>query len=215
RITPQRARNRNENRVAIPWINGYPCDAFGLFQAGTRPRFAAVGGFVDSVANGHAVACPRFTSAYPNVFRILRVERDGADRLHSLFVKYRAIPRSAIIGFPNAATGCTHKQCDLARWLVHSRDAGNASAHCRRADVACAEAGNARRTKWSVGCVDRNCAKKKRCENASHFNSITYEIHRGANSVLRKLSAVVEGHLFGRGNEISCHPRARWLRVYR
>src|SRR6266481_649027 len=29
------------------------------------------------------------------------------------------------------------------------------------------------------------------------------------------LSAVVGGHLFGRGNEISCRPPARWLRLYR
>src|SRR5205814_7218922 len=131
RIAPQRARNRDENRVAIPWINGYPRDAFGLFQAGTRPCFATVGGFVDTVANGHAVARPRFTSAYPNIFRILRVERDRADRLHSLFVKYRPIPRSAVVGFPNAATGRTHKERDLARWFVHSRDGRDASAHCR------------------------------------------------------------------------------------
>ena len=32
--------------------------------------------------------------------------------------------------------------------------------------------------------------KKKRCESASHFNSIHVQIHRCANSVLRKLSAV-------------------------
>src|SRR5262245_40836236 len=35
------------------------------------------------------------------------------------------------------------------------------------------------------------------------------------NSVLWKLSAVVGRHVFDRENEISCHPRARWLRVYR
>ena len=160
------------------------------------------------------------------------------------------IPRSAVIGFPNAATGCSHKQCDLARWLVHSRDAGDASAHCRRADVARAEPGNAGRIKWRVSRVNRNGANKKRCENASHSNGRDAALRRPdgaarrpyppsikkrANSVLRKLwqcttalmsllvihcphrviSAVVGGHLFGRGNEISCHPRARWLRVYR
>src|SRR4030095_11634374 len=108
------------------------------------------------------------------------VESDVPDRLPLLFIKYRAIPRSAVIGLPNAATGCTHKERDLARWLVHSRDARDASAHCRRADVARSEPGNARRTKWSVSCVNRNGAKKQRCENASHFNSITCEIHMGA-----------------------------------
>ena len=129
----------------------------------------------------------------PNVFRIVRVERDGADRLHRLFVKYRAIPRSAVVGFPNAATGSTHKERDLARWLAHPRDAGDTSAHRRRSDVARAEPGNARRIKWSVSCVDRNGAKKKRRENASHSNSESFresitacEIHRGVNSVLRK-----------------------------
>ena len=144
RIAPQRAGNRDENRVAIPWINGYPCDAFRFLRATTRPRFATVSGFVDSIANRHAVARPRFTGADPNVFRILRVERNGPDRLHRLFVKYRAIPRSAVVGFPNAATGRTHKERDLARWLVDSRDARDSSAHCRRPDVARPEPGNAR-----------------------------------------------------------------------
>src|SRR4029077_12722874 len=105
------------------------------------------------------------------------------DRLPSLFIKIRAIPRSAVIGFPNTATGRTHKERDLARWLVHSRDARDPSAHCRRADVARSKPGNARRTKWSVSCINRNGAKKKRCENASYFNSITCEIHRGASSI--------------------------------
>src|SRR5262249_35760453 len=146
-----------------------------------------IGGLVDSVANGHTIARPRFTGTDPNVFRILRVERDGADRLHRLFVKYRAIPRSAVVGFPNAATGCTDKQGDLARWLMHSRDVRDASAHCRRPDVARSEPGNTRGTKWSVSCVDRNGPKKKRCQEASHFKSITCRIHRGANLVLRKL----------------------------
>src|SRR4029077_13995750 len=136
------------------------------------------------------------------------------DRLPSLFIKIRAIPRSAVIGFPNTATGRTHKERDLARWLVHSRDARDPSAHCRRADVARSKPGNARRTKWSVSCINRNGAKKKRCENASYFNSITCEIHRGASSILWKLSAAAVGQLFGRGNEISCHPPARWLQVY-
>src|SRR5204862_7579111 len=108
----------------------------------------------------------------------------------SLFVKYRAIPRSAVIGFPNAATGRTHEERDLARWLVHSCDAGDASAHRRGADVARSEPGNARRTKWSVSCVNRNGAKKKRCENASHSKNTACEIHRGDNSVLRKLWGV-------------------------
>src|SRR4029077_20686637 len=143
RIAPQRARNRDEHRVAVSWINRNPCDAFRFLQASVRPRFAAIGGFVDSVANGHAVARPRFTGADPNVFRILRAERYGADRLHSLFVKYRAIPSSAVVGFPTAATGRTDIERDLARWLVHARDARDAPAHCRRPDVARSEPRNA------------------------------------------------------------------------
>src|SRR4029077_16892054 len=125
----------------------------------------------------------RFTGAYPNVLRILWVERDRANRLHRLFIKYWAIPRSAVVRFPNAATGRTNKERDLTRWFARSRDTGDASAHCRRTDVTRPEAGNARRIKWSVSCVNRNGAKKKRCENASHCNSITWKIHRDTHSV--------------------------------
>src|SRR5205814_1619248 len=62
---------------------------------------------------------------------------------------------------------------------------------------------------------DRNSAKKNGCHDASRFKKITCEIHRSANSVLRKVSAAVEGQLFGRGNEISCRPPARSLPLYR
>src|SRR5262249_50078400 len=127
---PQRAGDRGEQCVAASWINHNPSDAFRFLQASARPRFATVSGLVDSVANGHAVPRPRFSCSDPNVFRILGVERDGANRLHRLFIKYRAIPRSAVIGFPNAPASRTHKKGDLPRWLTYSRDTGDASAHC-------------------------------------------------------------------------------------
>src|SRR4029079_18691883 len=131
RITPQCAGHRDEYRVAVSLINCNPSDAFRFLQASGRPCFATVGGFVNSIANRHAVARPRFTSADPNVFGILRVECERPDRLHSLFVKYRPIPRSAVVGFPNAATSRTDEERDLARRLAHSGDARDPSAHCR------------------------------------------------------------------------------------
>ena len=161
RIAPERARHRRINRVAVFWTNDDLCDAFRVGQTGMRPGFAAIGRFVDAVADRDAVARPRFTRADPDVLRILRVERDRADRLHRLFVEDRSIMRAAVFGFPNAAAGRADKDRDLARWLAVAGDGGDASAHRGRADVARAQAGDGRRVKWRFLCATRNYAKKQ------------------------------------------------------
>jgi hypothetical protein len=51
RIAPERAGHRGKDGVTIRWAHGNLCDALRLFQPGTRPRFAAVGRFVDPVTN--------------------------------------------------------------------------------------------------------------------------------------------------------------------
>src|SRR6266513_1025473 len=202
RIAPQRARHGCEDSVAASRIHHDPRNALRFLQASPRPRFTAIGRLIDSFANGNGVARPRLTSADPHVFRIFRVERDGADRLNALFVEYRAVARRTIIRFANTSAGRANKKRDFARWLGCTRDGGDASAHCCRANITRAQAGDACRIKWRNSGVNRNSANKERCEKASSLKGITCEIHKGANSVLCKLTAVVGRYLFGLENEI-------------
>src|ERR1043165_987626 len=126
-----------------------------------RPCSATVGRLVNPVANRNAVACPRFTSSDPDVFRIFWVERDRTDRLDRLFIKHRSVSRPAIIRFPDSATRCTDKKRDLARWLACARDGRNTAAHCCRAYVACAEARDGCGIEWSFLRPARNYAEEE------------------------------------------------------
>src|SRR5437660_11406452 len=92
RIAPQGARNRSEYRIAVCRANFDLRNALGFLQASPRPRFTTIGRLIDSLANGQAVARPRLTSADQHVFRIFRIERDGADRLTALCAESRAVP---------------------------------------------------------------------------------------------------------------------------
>src|SRR6266487_5312039 len=109
-----------------------------------EPGLAAIGRFVDSIANRNAVARPRFTSSHPDIFRIFRIERNRADRLDMLFIEHGAVPRSAVIGFPNAATGRANEKRDFTRGLARTRDGRDAPAHCRGTYVARAKARDCR-----------------------------------------------------------------------
>ena len=82
---------RSVNGVAVRRVDDDLRDALGVRQAHVRPGLAAVGRLVDAVADRDAVARPRFAGADPDVFRILRIERDRADRLHGLLVEHRLV----------------------------------------------------------------------------------------------------------------------------
>src|SRR4029077_2676223 len=123
RIAPQRARHRGVNCIAVSRINHDSRDTLRFLQASPRPRFTAIGRLIDSVANGNAVARPRLTASDPHIFRIFRIERDGADRLTALVVEYRAVPRPTIIRFPNPSAGRANKERNLPGRLTYTRDA--------------------------------------------------------------------------------------------
>ena len=57
------------------------------FEADIGPVLAAVGRLVDAVADGDAVAHPGFAGTDPDVLRIRRIDRDGADGLHRLAIE--------------------------------------------------------------------------------------------------------------------------------
>ena len=113
RIAPQRAGHGGINRVAVLWTDHDLRDALRIVQTGVRPRLAAVGRFVNSVADRHAVSRPRFAGSDPDIFCVLGIERDRANRLHRLFVEHRPVSSSAIVRFPNAAAGRADEKRDL------------------------------------------------------------------------------------------------------
>jgi hypothetical protein len=114
-------------------------DALGFFQADVAPGLAAIGGFVDPVSDRNTVARPRLACSYPNILCVLGINRDGADRLHRLFIKDRPITRPTVVRFPNATTGRADKKRDFAGRLFRSGQRGNAPAHGGGTDIARAE----------------------------------------------------------------------------
>src|SRR5439155_22032354 len=116
---------------------------------------------MNSVANRNGVAHPRFTSPDPNIFRIFRIERDGADGLHRLLVKDGPKPRAAVVGFPDAAAGRADKERDFTRGLSCRGEGRDATAHSRRTDVPRTETGNGGGTIGSVLGVRKSAAEKQ------------------------------------------------------
>src|SRR5439155_18825359 len=108
---------------------------------------AAIGRPINAISNRDAVTGPRFTSADPNVLRVLRINRDRANGLHWLFVEDGPEGGAEIFRLPNAATGRTHENGGFAIWLMASRDCRNAATHGSRADVTGAQARNRARSK--------------------------------------------------------------------
>src|SRR5262249_53545072 len=141
RITPKRARHGRKNRVAALRADRYPRDALRFLQTDIRPGFAAVGRFINPIADRDAVSRPRFAASDPNVLRIGRIDRDRADRLNFLLVENGTIARAAVIGFPNAAARRADDESDFTGRLMNTGDRRDSSAHRRGSNVARAKAG--------------------------------------------------------------------------
>src|SRR6185312_4041985 len=112
-----------------------------IFESNVVPVFAAVGGFVHAVANGHAVAHPALTAAYPNVLRVCRIDGNGANRLHVGLIEDRFEAAASIHRLPHAAAGRSGKD-GQASVIVERSHGSDASAHRGRADVARGQPGD-------------------------------------------------------------------------
>ncbi len=143
RIAPQLAGHAREHRVARSRVDQDFRDPLGLFGS---PTFVHVSppsvGFVDAVADRHAVARPRLARADPDVRRIRRIDRDGADRLHRLVVEHGSERRAAVGRLPHAAGRRADEERDLSRWLVPRRERRDPATRLRGADVPCLDAGD-------------------------------------------------------------------------
>src|SRR5437867_7880201 len=139
-IAPELPRHAHVDRVGLRRIDEDLHDVLGVLESHVRPVLAAVVRAIDAIADGHAVAHPRFAGADPDDFGILRIDRDRPDRLHGLLVEHGLERRAAVRRLPHAAA----RRADVARKpgaLVHGIERRDAPAHRRRADVPGAEAG--------------------------------------------------------------------------
>src|SRR5882672_5507343 len=140
-VAPELAGHAHVHRARFGRIDEDLHDALGVPQPQVGPVVTAVVGPVDAVADGHAVAHPRFAAADPDHFGVLRINRHRADRLHGLLVEHRFERRATVRRLPHAAA----RRADVdrePRTLVYGVERRNAAAHRCRADVARAEAGN-------------------------------------------------------------------------
>ena len=140
-VVPQMAGGTRVNRVAVLRIDQDPGDVLGILQADIGPVLAAVGRFVDAVADRDAVAHPGLAGAHPHDLRIGGIDGDGADRLHVRLVEHRLEGGAAVDRLPHAAAGRGRE--DREPSLVVDRiHRGDASAHPGRADIAGRQAGD-------------------------------------------------------------------------
>src|SRR5262249_17370841 len=79
-------------------------DVLGVLQPNIGPVLATVGGFVDAVADRHAVAHPAFTAAGPDDLRIGWIDGQRADRLHARLIEHRTEAAAAIHRLPPSPT---------------------------------------------------------------------------------------------------------------
>ena len=89
------ANCRDKNPVRIFRIHEDRGDLLGIAQAEMLPGFAAVAGFVDSIANREIRAPQSFAAAYVNDFGIGRRDGKSADGAGGLIIKNRT-PRLSV-----------------------------------------------------------------------------------------------------------------------
>ena len=103
RVAPQLARRAGVDGVAVLRDRRRCSRCARVRQAHVGPGLAAVGRFVDAVADRDGVARPALAGADPDHLRVGRIERDRADRLHRLLVEHRLEGRAAVDRLPHAA----------------------------------------------------------------------------------------------------------------
>ena len=167
-LAPRRAECSDEGDVRVGRVQHDAVHVLGLVEPEFLPRAAAVLGAIDAAADAGRVARVAFAAADPDDVRVALVDRDRADRRAVLVVEDRREALAAVGRLPHAAARGTDP--DGRRVPGDRGDCTDASAHRRRADGACLQAGEQRDVE-AFGC---------RCRNGVHF------CNRGRGRVLRQ-----------------------------
>ncbi len=135
------AGGAREDRIAVLRIDEDFCDVLGIVQPDRGPVLAAVSGFVNAISDRDAVSHPRLARSHPNNLGIGMINRDGANRLHRLAVKYRLEGGPPVDRLPDTSAGGADEYTQAAIFS-HSVHGGDAAADGGGADVAGRQAGN-------------------------------------------------------------------------
>ncbi len=154
-VVPQVSCGTRVDDVAVFGIDQNLRDVFGILEAGVLPVFAAVDGFVDAVADRHAVAHPAFPSARPYDLRVGGIDGHRADGLHVGEIEHGLECGSSVDRLPDAAAGRRAEYGEPSA-VVDGGDCGDAAAHFRRADIARGQAG------YGAGIVPHGRLRKQR-----------------------------------------------------
>src|SRR5205807_1251799 len=102
-VAPQFAGRAGIDDLGILRMHDDARDPLRFRQSHVGPGFAAVGRFVDTVADRDGIARPALAGADPDGPRIRRIDGDRADRLNGLLVEDRLEARAAVGALPHAA----------------------------------------------------------------------------------------------------------------
>ena len=136
---PERALRRDVDGVRVLRVDQDLADVLGALEADVLPALAAVLALVDAVAVADAALAVVLAGADPDDVRVLRVDRDAADRVGALAVEDGRPGGPGVLGLPDAARGHGQEPALLVG-RVHG-DVGDAAGGDGRPDAAQREAG--------------------------------------------------------------------------
>ncbi len=130
--SPEMAKRTDVNDVRIGRMNQDLGDVLCLFQSHVFPSFAAIFGFVNTVADAHAVAGGSLAGSNPDDVRMALGYSHRADSHGVFFVEYRIPRHSAVFRFKHTAGA--HRGIDDSRIALYDGKIHCAAAHDGRSD---------------------------------------------------------------------------------
>jgi hypothetical protein len=131
---PQRSDGRDVNDVGVARIDHDVLDVFGVLEAHPLPGCPAIGRLVDAVAEADAALVVVLTGPEPDDVRVLRIDRDRAERVGALLVEDAGPGVAAVLGLPEVARG--RRDVPHTGILRVDGDVGDPAGREARADTA-------------------------------------------------------------------------------
>ena len=128
------SEHRHVNYVRILRIDDDAGDRLRILEAHLREGLAAIGRFIDAVAEARTLAVIGLAGPYPNDVGIRRRNGDVPNRSSRIGVENRRESRAVIDGFPDSAGRKAHV---VSIWVaLYGGDIVDAPAHACRTDTA-------------------------------------------------------------------------------
>ncbi len=101
-VGPERTLRGHEDLARVARVDDDPADVLRILQADVLPRLPAVVGPVDAVAVRHRALAVVLAAPDPDDERVLRIDREAADRVGALLVEDRLEARAVVRRLPDA-----------------------------------------------------------------------------------------------------------------